>query len=211
MRIKIAVFVGFFVAMITSSGCSLFKGNDRNCQETPLGPSCVDGPVDGNNLPPGPCKNASPEVCNASRASVHSYGVYEGDCPNDLTTCGKQLTPTNDPVLMVDGKDETYVLSSYYRKYTVWLCVQHREVLGRILTISVGTRATPSGSFPNFDEGDPARKSPVCISGTPFDMTFPNGGVQSVAGGSMSFSEGSQDLLEPTEWRRDLGFRVVAP
>ncbi len=183
------------------SGCGKKEDKSPNCIGTPTGPSCVQGPVGPGNLPPGP----GPGV----RASA-TYGVYEGNCPNDPAACTRELSPTDDASLGVPGTEKTYLLRSHRDTHTVRLCVAHPAVPGRKISMQLSAVGRTAGTQgPPFDESDPAWRSPVCIA-VVFDMALPSGGVTNTAQATARFNESGQDLLVPTDWRVMLGLRVVS-
>lgn len=165
------------------------------CKGSPIGPGGGGGPDPGGDL----------------RAAMSLYGIYEGECTKNPADCVGQLAPTEDPELRFLDR-ETYVLKDFDTKYTAWLCVSHPEIPGRTLTIMVDSprKATETGvtHYPKFDEGDPENRSPICISGEPFDMIL-NGGRVSTKSGAFSFMEVSKNRIPLTDWKLDLGFRVL--
>lgn len=159
-------------------------------------------PVDENNRPPGPGEGV--------RASVQSWGVYEGDCPALAVECGKELVPTSDPALQVPGVEKTYILVNHRQVYTLRMCVIHPGVPGRrvLMYLRAVMNNTSTQGLGMFDEADSSKTSPVC-AGVSFNMVIPGGGgVTNTATGEAKFEEGSQDLFTATEWKVTLGFRV---
>ena len=173
-------------------GALLLAGcKEEGCKANPNEPSGGDGP--GGDV----------------RAVLLSYGIYpEGECPQENPVdCASRLVPTEDPNLRFLDR-ETYILENFQKKYVGWLCVSHPEVPGRKLTMAVFTPHSSSGVTPSlqFDEG--VKKSPICITGEPFDMVSGGGVFVSTKSGTMFFTETGRDLPSFTEWQVKLGFRV---
>ncbi len=177
------LFVFFFLLLGLSIGCS------------PNGPT----KVDKNHPLPGPGEGV--------RASTQSWGVFEGDCIDDPSACSREIAPTDDPTLQMSGKDKTYILNDHRQRFTVHLCVAHPEVPGRKIGVTVSAFLS-SRQTGVVDEGEPSRKSPICL-GVSSDMITPTGGVTNADIGEANFYESSQDLFTPTQWKVTLGFRVV--
>lgn len=196
MSRKVSVFVFLSVIMV-AVGCN----RKQNCVDTFVGPSCVNGPVDRNNPLPGPGEGV--------RASMESWGVYEGDCLDNPAMCLRKLEPTDDPALQVQGRDKTFILAkNHQQRYTLNLCVAHPEVPGRHISMRLQAVTYSGGTQgPPFDESDPSKRSPACM-GLVFGMLTSEGWKFNDAPGEVGFREDNQDLFSPTEWKVTLGFRV---
>ena len=149
------------------------------------------GKVDENNPPPGPGESV--------RATLHSWGVYEGECPNDPSGCSRHLEETSESV---NGSERTFLFRRYDRKHTLILCVNHPRVPGRSLILLA--KAWRSINQVMLSEGN--IESPACIA-TVFDFLLGNGSTNT-ASGEIKFYESDQDLFTPTDWKISLGFRV---
>lgn len=200
MRKTTLLFLALVVVIVVNVSCRKKDKDEPNCVQTVIGPSCVNGKVTRENPPPGPGEGV--------RASMQSWGVYEGDCLDNLAACVRKLTPTQDSTLWVDGR-ETYLLKNHQARHTLHLCVVHPEVAGRHISIRLQAMSASGGTQGSpFDEADPSKKSPLCM-GISFNMVI-SGGVTNTGTGEVGFNEDNQDLFTPTEWKVLLGFRVVS-
>lgn len=158
----------------------------------PAAPGCGDD--GGGNPPPG------------QGGATARYAVFEGDCPDDPSGCSREIFPTEDPALREPGYDATYLLKDRKQIYTLWVFVDHPEVPGRRIESSASIM---TDSRMEFDEGDPAWKSPARMS-LPFSLTFP--GTQastSTKGGGIGMSERPHGNLPPlSHWSARLFFRA---
>ncbi len=159
-------------------------------------------PIDKDNVP----------VCTGNcTLATATFGVYEGDCVDDAAMCTREIFPTEDASLWVDGREKTYILTSYRQRYTLHFWVTHSGVPQRKvimgLTAPLGASAGQGSGF--FEKDIP---SPVHIAAS-FNMTFPDGVSATTTGlGSVFFQENQWDLsLNPNSWEKKLGFRVVRP
>lgn len=146
-------------------------------------------------------------VCTGNCAlATATFGVYEGDCVDDVTMCSKEIFPTEDSSLWVDGREKTYLLKSHQQRYTVHLWVTHSGVPQRqiLMNVSAGDGYVGGGSFYEKD-----RPSPVHMA-TSFNMVLSGTGVTNTNIGKVTFQEFSGDLAltSGNSWGVLLGFRV---
>ncbi|HYC80062.1 MAG TPA: hypothetical protein VEC17_03475 [Candidatus Binatia bacterium] len=137
------------------------------------------------------------------------YSIHPGNCAANPANCSNALEPTQDPSLVVNGR-ETYLVRNHQDMYTVKLCVKHPQVAGRKILMMLNAMQNFAGGGTPFDEGDPSMNSPVCMA-VAFNMVIP-GGVTNTGSGSLSFTESGWDLVSASDvnnWKADLGFRVV--
>lgn len=187
MKKMVSVFF-IIVAAAALTACGMFNNPAApDCVETNVGPACGKGGGSG----PGP----------NVKASVN-FGVFIGDCVSNQNTCSGELTPTDDRSFFVpDGYDEVRVIQRG-QTYTYRVCVIHPEVPGRRIDLYAGVAGTSVELV--FDEGDPSKKSPVCIGRT-FVNNYRNGSTNGV----IQFTEGRGDLREPNDIVRKFWFKVA--
>ena len=190
------------LALISMSACETSNINP-NSPTAGFDPS---KPVDSSNMPPGPGSSV--------RASVQSWGIYLGDCPDNPASCQRQIHPTDVPELQMSpppwphDAHATFLSGGYVTRYTMHLCVNHPKVAGRRLSVKlVGPNGEFSGAIVQVANDEGAIDSPFCV-GVPYQMSY--GEVKIGQGnGGFEFREDNQDLLTPTTWKVSIGVRAV--
>lgn len=188
------------VASLLDLGACNKGGSQGGCITTPTGPTCVNGKED-DSAGPAPGQGG---------AKV-TYAIFEDDCRNpddsqDFSRCTVEVSSESGPALE-DGSEAIYLVKSRKQVYTIVISVQHLQIPG--WTVNAKSLIHVSSSEIQFDEGDPAFKSPARFAMS-FSLTTPDGvHSQKELGGTILLIERRRVSIQ-THWRVKLFFSAPA-